>query len=213
MTLVQLLNGCSKDEADLVTDREGEISLVWSRSCDYYWSASTEGYADGFLAVSHADLIGLTEASFTLPLDPLEKGLTVELSNIYYDYNEAFIREDAVTDLLTLAELMKANPALTIELGSHTDARGSDKYNSELSQKRAEAAIAYLSDLGIDAGRMEARGYGESKLKNACGDGILCDDDQHQINRRTEFKVTGLDYRLESDDKKSIPVNTGKRAR
>jgi outer membrane protein OmpA-like peptidoglycan-associated protein len=210
---VRLRNGCSEEKSNMVADANGEISLIWSRSCDYDWSASNEGYADGFLPVSHADLIGLTEASFTLLLSPLEKGLTVELRNIYYDYNEAFIREDAVSDLITLAELMKANPALTIELGSHTDARGSDKYNQNLSQQRAEAAIAYLSDLGIDAGRMTARGYGESKLKNACGNGVQCDDDEHQINRRTEFKVTGLDYPLESDDKESIPVNTGKRAR
>ncbi|MEQ8531099.1 MAG: OmpA family protein, partial [Imperialibacter sp.] len=81
------------------------------------------------------------------------------------------------------------NPHLKIELGSHTDSRGSASYNLSLSQKRAESAAKFLILQGVAANRIVPKGYGESKVLNGCGDGVACSADEHQENRRTEIKI------------------------
>ena len=123
-----------------------------------------------------------------IPLDQIFVGKTFRLENIYYDLDKADIRPDAALELDKLVQILKDNPDLRIELGSHTDARASDLYNQRLSQRRADAAIQYLVNKGISAERLEARGYGESELiiENAKTEA------EHQENRRTEFKVMGL---------------------
>ena len=84
---------------------------------------------------------------------------------------------------------MRSNPTLKIELSSHTDSRGSDSYNMNLSHKRAESAVDYLVSRGIARDRMEAKGSGESQLLNNCTDGTRCSEEAHQENRRTEIRV------------------------
>ena len=101
------------------------------------------------------------------------------------------VRDDEQPALDELAKLMKLQP-ITIELGSHTDCRGSKEYNIELSQKRAESVIRYLILQGVDPSKMSAKGYGESMPVNTCEDGVNCTEEEHQANRRTEFKVTGV---------------------
>ena len=120
----------------------------------------------------------------------LEVGVTMELKNIYYDFDKHYIRTpDADTDLDKLIEFMKRHPDLYVELSSHTDARGSDEYNLELSQNRAKAAMEYVIERGINASRISAQGYGEQHHVNDCEDGVDCTEAQHQMNRRTEVKI------------------------
>jgi outer membrane protein OmpA-like peptidoglycan-associated protein len=78
---------------------------------------------------------------------------------------------------------------MEIDFGSHTDSRGSDVYNKNLSQRRTDAAKAYLVQKGIAANRVVASGYGEDRLLNQCKNGVKCSDEEHQMNRRTEVKV------------------------
>jgi outer membrane protein OmpA-like peptidoglycan-associated protein len=85
--------------------------------------------------------------------------------------------------------LLKKYPDMKIELSSHTDARGKDDYNMDLSQKRAESAKTWIVAKGISADRIVAKGYGESKLLNRCTNGVECTEEEHQLNRRTEFKI------------------------
>ncbi|MFD2965421.1 MULTISPECIES: OmpA family protein [Olivibacter] len=127
-----------------------------------------------------------------LYLDQLKQGKTFRLDNIYYDFDKFNIRKDAAVILDGLVKIMKDNPTLKIELSSHTDSRGRDKYNMTLSQKRAQAAVDYLVSRGIARDRMIAKGYGESKLLNRCVNGIKCSEAEHQLNRRTEFTVLEL---------------------
>lgn len=117
------------------------------------------------------------------------EGKKFELKDIYYDYDEYFIRPDASVNLEDLIKLLNTFPTMAIELSSHTDSRGKSTYNQQLSQKRAEAARAYLIQKGIDSSRIDAKGYGESKLKNKCKDGVNCTEEEHQENRRTEVKI------------------------
>jgi outer membrane protein OmpA-like peptidoglycan-associated protein len=108
--------------------------------------------------------------------------------NILYDFNKWDIRPDARPILDSVVSILKKYP-INVELGSHTDCRGPADYNQKLSQKRAEAAVAYIVSQGIAAQRITAKGYGESKLLNKCSDGVPCSDEEHQLNRRTEIKV------------------------
>lgn len=126
-----------------------------------------------------------------LYLDPLfEKGKTFKLENILYNFDKDNIRRDASIILDGLVKIMHENPTLNIELASHTDCRGTDAYNQNLSQRRAQSVVDYLVSRGISRSRMVAKGYGESRLINKCADGVACSEAEHQENRRTEFTVT-----------------------
>jgi len=118
----------------------------------------------------------------------IETGQKFILKNIYYNYNQHEIRSDAGIELDYLANLMKMQPSMEIELTSHTDSRGKEEYNIKLSQKRAESAMAYLLQKGIDSSRIHAvRGMGEAEMAIPCVSN--CSDEVHQANRRTEITV------------------------
>lgn len=122
-------------------------------------------------------------------LEQIFIGKTFRLENIYYDLDKFDIRADAALELDKLVQILKDNPNVSIELGSHTDTRGSDTYNGRLSQRRAESVINYLTIKGIASARLTAKGYGETELIIANAK----NEDEHQINRRTEFKVIDID--------------------
>ena len=82
------------------------------------------------------------------------------------------------------------NPNVHIELGSHTDSRGSDKQNLKLSQARAKASAEYSKSKISNPERITYKGYGETQLKNNCKDGVKCSEEKHKENRRTEFRIT-----------------------
>ena len=88
---------------------------------------------------------------------------------------------------------MKQYPSMEVELTAHTDSRGNDQYNLELSLKRAESAQRYLIQKGIRASRIKAMGLGETQIRNRCTDGVECSDEEHQYNRRTEVIVARID--------------------
>lgn len=120
-----------------------------------------------------------------LTLDQIVLDKAIVLENIYYDLDKANIRVDAAKELDKLVAILKDNPEIKIELSAHTDSRADDDYNLDLSQRRADSAVAYIVSEGIDKSRIRAKGYGESQL-------IIKDaqtEEEHQINRRTEFKV------------------------
>lgn len=117
-------------------------------------------------------------------------GLTLELQNIFYDFDQYYIRDgDAKRDLDKVVSLMQRFSSMTIELGSHTDARGTMTYNERLSQNRANAAVDYIVSKGISRSRLTARGYGETQLRNECANFVECTEEEHQFNRRTEVKI------------------------
>jgi len=122
-------------------------------------------------------------------LDKLFVGKTFVLENIYYDLDRAEIRSDAALELDKLVQVLLDNPTIKIELGSHTDVRGSPIYNFRLSQRRAESAVEYIISRGIVRNRLTAQGYGEDEL---IIEGARTEE-EHQVNRRTEFKVTGIE--------------------
>lgn len=129
-------------------------------------------------------------------MDPIVLEKAIVLENIYYDLDKANIRPDAALVLDSLVQIMNDNPEIYIELGSHTDSRADDDYNMKLSQRRAQSAVSYIINEGIDSDRIVAKGYGETQLliKNART------EEEHQRNRRTEFKVLRYNPRNRNDD-------------
>jgi len=119
----------------------------------------------------------------------LKVGAVVVFNNIYYDYNSHEIKKGAAQELDQLAEIMKQNTSLKILLSAHTDSRGKTDYNQALSEKRALAAKSYLIGKGISPKNIVTRGFGESKLRNHCKDGVNCSEAEHVYNRRTEVTV------------------------
>lgn len=116
----------------------------------------------------------------------------LEIENIYYEYDKFDITPKAAKILDTLSILMHDNTEIIVELSSHTDIRGTDAYNQELSKKRAEAAIAYLVATGVESYRIVFKFYGKTELAKPCPDQGDCPESVHQLNRRTEFRV--IDY-------------------
>lgn len=129
-------------------------------------------------------------------LTPIDLGMdiakVIDIAPIYFDLGKSAIREDAAAELDKIVQVMNENPTMVIELGSHTDSRGSDKSNLALSDKRAKSSAAYIVSKGIAKERITGKGYGETKLLNNCGNGVKCSDTEHQVNRRTEFIVVRM---------------------
>jgi len=141
------------------------------------------------------------------PID-LTVGNTIELKNIYYDFDKYYIRSGSAESLDWVVRLMQKYPSLVLELTSHTDARGTTNYNNWLSRKRAKSAVKYITDRGISKFRLQAKGYGETQLRNHCEDDEYCTEEEHQYNRRTEIRVLAFErkdvqvYYLDNDPEK-----------
>ncbi len=177
----------------LKTNDEGIVNAPISMDTDYLINVGKEGYFSKVTSFSSkkknanpGDTIVIEK---TIVLDKIFEEVEIVIKNIYYDLDKWNIREDAQPILDSLSTILINNPSIRVELGSHTDARGKDQYNQNLSQKRAQAAVDYLILKGINNNRLIAKGYGESKLVNECANGISCTEEKHQQNRRTTFKI------------------------
>ena len=180
------------------TDENGQFDFALDTASTYFLVSEKPGF---FTARQRITTVGkmpsqdqLTEEenevrlTATLVLNEIVKEKAIVLENIFYDFDKANIRPDAAIELDKLVQVLNDNPSISIELSSHTDARGSDVYNQDLSQRRAESAVEYIISKGIDRSRITAKGYGESRpvVKNATT------EEEHQRNRRTEFKVVRI---------------------
>jgi outer membrane protein OmpA-like peptidoglycan-associated protein len=119
-----------------------------------------------------------------------EKAELTIVENIYYAFGD-FKFDDAGQKVMDkIITVLNSNPKLIIEVSSHTDSRSSDQFNLALSKKRAQFVVDYMTAKGINKLRLKAIGYGETKLLNKCANDVECTDDEHKINRRTEFKIS-----------------------
>ena len=186
---VRLLEPTQPEPLTLFTNDDGHVSFPLTVDKLYEVLASRDGVFTERRQVSTMEQRisrNYTE-EFRMQRVVVDKPIVIE--NIYYDYDRWDIRPDAAQELDKVAQLFIDNTALSFELGSHTDSRASDMYNLVLSDARARSAMDYLIRKGVPAERISARGYGESKLVNRCKDDVDCTEEEHQANRRTEFKV------------------------
>lgn len=123
-------------------------------------------------------------------------GKIININPIYFDVNKDNIRPDAAIELDKIVMVMNENPTIEIELGSHTDCRASASYNQKLSDRRAKSSAKYIADKITNPERIYGKGYGESKLVNKCecegSKKVPCTEDEHQMNRRTEFTIVKM---------------------
>ena len=184
---VVLVNELSQEKLTTQTDAQGRYSFLLAADQRYEVYTMKKGCGDVKEPFSTGYVTEAKLINIDLPI--LCVGDVVQIDNIYYDYNKSNIRSDAALELDKVVAMMNKYPAMQIELRSHTDARGKDTYNMTLSDARAKSARQYIIDKGIAADRLIAKGYGETELKNDCGNDAKCSDEQHAVNRRTEFKV------------------------
>ena len=115
--------------------------------------------------------------------------IQIELDKINFNYNKSDVREDAAKALEVLVNLMKKYPTMNVEISAHTDVRGRDTYNLELSERRAAATLEYLVSKGIARNRLKSKGYGETQPLNTCVVVGTCDNASYEVNRRCEFTI------------------------
>jgi len=114
----------------------------------------------------------------------------IKTKTINFDLNQSSIRLDAAIELNKVIAILRKYPNLKIEIKSHTDSRAAADYNMKLTNDRAKKVIDYIISNGIDPSRVSGRGYGETQLLNNCAKGVKCSEEEHQMNRRTEFIIT-----------------------
>lgn len=203
---VKLLDNQGTVIEETFTDDNGQFEFKVYSDEDYILIGEKENYFStrgDFSTIGKeldksklVEFITNVEFEKNLILDRIVVNKSIVLDNIYYDLDKADIRKDAALELDKLVVILEDNPNISIELSSHTDDRSSVEYNQDLSQRRAESAVSYILSKGIDQSRIRAKGYGESQLiiQNAQT------EEEHQINRRTEFKVTSYEFIGNSSD-------------
>ncbi len=189
MVDVQFISGT--DTMLLKSDRTGTIRLDLELDKKYEFIGSFKDYISSKIDINTMDFPEREQDTLIearLILEKIYYNKEIVLDNIYYDLDQAVIREDAKPTLDTLAELLLINKNLNIQLGSHTDCRGELAYNQDLSLRRAKSAVEYLISKGVDRQRLTARGFGESQPAAPCVC-ARCTEDEHQLNRRTTFAI------------------------
>ena len=128
--------------------------------------------------------------SIDIMLDPIEKIIVaekIELNSIYFDFDKSNIKSEAAFELDNLVQVMIKYPEMTVSIESHTDSKGPSSYNQKLSDRRAKTTMQYVISKGIESTRLSAVGKGES---NPVVDCSKCNDEEDQLNRRSEFIIT-----------------------
>lgn len=197
------------------TNEEGRFKFILKPNTDYVAITSDKGYLNGKFKTSTKGRAMSEDLSIEMSMNSVAKPIL--LPNIFYDFNNWELRPESVTSLNTMIDILNDNPAIIVEMGAHTDARGSKEYNLELSQKRAQAVVNYLIEHGIPAERLRAKGYAQSEpfvvtpnlhemydflpvgqiLDEAFIDSLVDDEKKEiawQTNRRTQFRVLSSDY-------------------
>lgn len=200
---------------EINSDSEGKFKFMLRPGTDYIIVTSKEGYLNGKDRETTKGLSSSKDLKTIIYMASIKE--PIKLENIFWDFNSWQLRPEAMVELNKLVETLNDNPNITIELGSHTDSRGSDDFNRDLSQKRAQSVVNYLIEKGIASDRMVAKGYGESmpskldkKTVEKAGmftegtalteqyiNTLTTPEQQemaHFLNRRTEFKVLRTDY-------------------
>ncbi len=198
--VVLLINENNDIVNTMITGTTGEYSFSLECRKNYRIEGTKKDYAPSEVALStHAILEYNYTIDLNLDSDGLQYkeikigddlGVALGLKSIYFDLGESYIRKDAKIELQKIIEVLREYPELKIDIRSHTDSRSSAYYNRRLSDRRAKSTMRYfVKKGGINASRITAKGYGESKLLNECEDGVPCSEIKHQQNRRSEFIV------------------------
>ncbi|WP_431472695.1 OmpA family protein [Nonlabens sp. SCSIO 43208] len=198
---VVLLDVDNNEVERVIVKKDAAYSFTVLCESTYSIQASKEEYAPADAVTTTPDVIATIDLPISLKRsidDKIQKfqvgddlASVLDIPMIYFDFDKSNIRPDAEVELQKVLQFMKAFPTVKVDIRSHTDSRAPDLYNMKLSDRRAKSTRAYLIMKGINADRLTAQGYGEFQLVNECSNGVDCTEEQHQLNRRSEFIVVG----------------------
>lgn len=198
---VNLLDSEDGGAVSLRSDENGAFELNLPHGHTYRAEATMDTYFAENISIETPDDVLVRDWDVRIELTPtseltdeefasaIRPGDKFELPEIQWDYDSYRLREEAKPSLSVVASFLKDNPGIEVELRSHCDARGTDRYNQKLSERRAGSAARYLLDLGVPSKQVIPVGVGEGELRNECSNGVPCSEAKHQENRRTEFLV------------------------
>ena len=181
-----------------ISNAEGKYSFAVECGKSYNVRAVKTDYATKEVMVNIGKVSGKTDLPIALDKiickvaigDDLGKCFGIKM--IYFDLDKSNIRVEAALDLEKILDVLNQNPTMKLDIRSHTDSRATHQYNEALSDRRAKSTIAWLIKNGVAKNRLTGKGYGETQLVNKCSDGVPCTEEEHQMNRRSEFIIVGL---------------------
>lgn len=186
--MVSLYDDQGNKVTSKATNAEGIAEFMVECGKDSALEVTMEGYDSRRVPVKGSEE---EEVKVPIALDPIEELIVadrIELAPIYFDYDKSNITSQAAFELDKLVQIMNKYPDMVISATSHTDSRGSATYNEKLSDRRAKTTVQYVISKGIDKSRITGQGKGENEPKVKCGDN--CSEEEHQLNRRSEFIIT-----------------------
>lgn len=194
---ITLSNASFETVENVTANDKGEYDFTVNCNEKYYLKVIAEEYIPTEKSI---EINNSGETDFKISLEKISRKIGIgsdlakelSLNVIYFDLDKANIREDAAVELAKILTVMNENPNMKIEVRSHTDSRQTHIYNEILSDKRAKSTREWLVKNGILPEKITAKGFGESQLLNNCKDGIDCTEEQHQLNRRSEFIILEL---------------------
>lgn len=179
-----------KDVSSELKNKKGIFRMMTGDSANFSVYATAVSYFGRTSKYSYSVISNDSgEYTMTIELEKITVGKQFVIEDLYYDLDKYNIRPDAAVVLDRLVKILVDNPAIRIQISSHTDSRASTEYNQKLSQRRSRSVIAYLVSKGIVLNRLVAKSYGESQLVNKCADGVDCTEAEHQANRRTVITI------------------------
>ncbi|MBU3680968.1 MAG: cell envelope biogenesis protein OmpA [Flavobacterium sp.] len=170
-----------------MSNDKGEVTYKVECNKSYTIQASKDGYESNTFGVAKSKGESVAVAAALKPIEVIITETEIILNPIFFEYNKSNITKEGAFELDKLVQVMKANDKLVVLAKSHTDNRGSDVYNLNLSDRRAKATVQYVISKGIAAERISGKGLGETELKVNCGE--QCTEEQHAQNRRSEFLI------------------------
>lgn len=180
------------------SDEKGNYSFAVECGETYNVRAQKEEYTTKEQKITIVKENGKTNLPIALEKEQCKVAIGDDLGKcfgikmIYFDFDKSNIRIEAALDLEKILDVMNQYPNMKLDIRSHTDSRGSLKYNEALSDRRAKSTINWLIKNGVNKNRLIGKGYGENQLVNKCSDGVDCTEEEHQLNRRSEFIITDL---------------------
>ncbi|MDT7831589.1 OmpA family protein [Flavobacteriaceae bacterium S356] len=191
-SIVTVNNQDNEVVSEVRTDEIGRFTVSVNRFKIHTLLAQKKDYNPESIVISKKNENTNVHIQLGKNIEKVEEGVDIaKLLNvvIYFDFDKSDIREDAKVELEKVFVALKQYPMIKLDLRAHTDSKGEAVYNQRLSERRALAAMQYLLSKGISKDRLTAKGFGEKELTNACKDGVVCSEQEHQQNRRTEFII------------------------
>nr|WP_295876358.1 OmpA family protein [uncultured Chitinophaga sp.] len=192
--VVTITDSSRNERRQTSTDREGLFSLRLDTVSTYQLKAEKTGYLrDKGTAVDMSTLDKGDSVFVLVKLDSIllnhPQRLFDQIGNIYFDFDKWDLKPEMKADVDKLINILEMEPTLKVKISAYTDSRGKAAYNMKLSQHRAQSVVDYMKEKGIDADRLEAKGYGETNPVNGCIDGVPCTEEEYLRNRRVEFTL------------------------